>query len=135
MCTVHFSSRSQWMADMATMTFGPDAGVSAALKSGPTAGEVKSFLNGSGPPCLFVARFVPKDDRPAGGEDDEEKVGVPIASMIVAHTGLAGYPFSTVGMTEIGRLCYFIRNGDVNENVAQGSLCFILISACLMRVF
>ncbi len=108
------------MVDMATMTFGPDAGVSAALKSGPTAGEVKAFLNGSGPPCLFVAKFVPKDDGPTGVEDDEEKGALPTAPMIVAHTGLAGYPFSTVGMTEVGRLCYFVRNGEVSESISQG---------------
>ncbi len=120
-------ARLQWMIDMASMTFGPDAGVGPALKSGPTAGEVKAFLNGSGPACLFIAKFVPKDE-PVGGEEDEEKGAAP-SPMIVAHTGLAGYPYSTVGMAEVGRLCYFVRTGEVNEGIPTGDLAVVLYRA------
>jgi len=116
-------ARIQWMADMATMVFGAEMNVAAALKSGPSSSEVKAFLDGSGPPCLFVAKFVPKEetDSPRDGDLEEKAAAakpepVPI---IVAHTGLLGYPHSTAGMAEVGRICYFIRTAEVNKDIPQ----------------
>lgn len=97
---------------MATMTFGVESGVSAALKSGPTSGEVLAFLNGTGPACLFVAKYMPTEDSdsPREGEESKAAAQAPVLTpVIVAHTGLMGYAHSTAGMAEVGRLCYFIR--------------------------
>jgi hypothetical protein len=81
-----------------------------ALKTGPTSGIVKDFLSGEGPPCLFVSKYVPRDE-------ENSTVAEPI---LVAHTGLNGRPYATAGMAEIGRVCYFIRNAPkVKTDVAQ----------------
>jgi hypothetical protein len=82
-----------------------------ALKTGPTSGIVKEFLSGEGPPCLFVSKYVPRD---------EEVSGTVAEPILVAHTGLNGRPYATAGMAEIGRVCYFIRNAPkVKTDVAQ----------------
>ncbi len=110
------------------LTFGPEAGVSAALKTGPTSGEVAAFIDGSGPPCLFITTYLPRDDSDSpreisdsdkGGAAEEQKEKPAAAPVIVAHTGLAGYPYASAGMAEAGRICYFLRSGDVNRDVAQ----------------
>ena len=75
----------------------------SALSTGPSSVIVKEFLDGSGPPCLFVAMFTPKADPP----------------MLVAHTGLNGRPYATAGMAEVGKVCYFIRDGKVKLDVSQ----------------
>lgn len=84
----------------------------AALKTGPTSGFVKDFLSGEGPPCLFIAKYVPRDDSPRAESVSE--------AILVAHTGLNGRPYATAGMAEVGRVCYFIRNANkIKLDVAQ----------------
>ena len=73
--------------------------------------SVAQFLDGSGPPCLFLATMLPKEDSPRNVD-----VTTPV---LVAHTGLEGHPFAAAGMANAGRVCYFIRttDGPVNQDV------------------
>jgi len=106
------AERLNWMITCVNSSFGTDEG-KGALSTGPTSGIVKDFLNGSGPPCLFVAMFIPKEDT------DSPRAEVASSPLLVAHTGLNGRPYATAGMAEVGRVCYFIRDGKVKLDVAQ----------------
>lgn len=107
----------QWMIDMACMTHG-DADVASALTKGPTSGVVQAFIDGTGPTCLFIAKYNPPTDgeSPRGGE------AVALTQpTIVAHTGLSnGGSHASIGMADSGRMCYFTRAGpSVNKDIAQ----------------
>jgi hypothetical protein len=82
--------------------------------------------------CLFVAKYIAKDDSGAEitelSEDDKGKGAeqkrerAPPVPLIVAHTGSLGSQYGSAGMAgDGGRLCYFMRtvDGPVNKDVVQ----------------